>query len=116
MVDATSFVKSNDKYLKVENVTGKVASDRTGVIVGEAYFDKYIARNPTETDSLRLVMPVEIKGEKYLVRLSKTANTVLVAQLGGETMGWIGAIVLFSAAGTGKPYISVDVLQKPSGG
>lgn len=112
MVDASAFVKSNETYLKVQDIKGD-ANDRKVVVVGEAVFSEYKARTPEETNSIKLVVPVEMKGQRVILRLNRTTNTVMVNSLGGDTEKWVGAVLLLSVAGTGKPYINVDILEKP---
>ena len=116
MVDASKYIDDRIPFLKVDDVKNIKGDlwDRSVVVTGEAYFKEFSDRNNPELKIDKLVVPVKTadNNEKLLV-LNKRANARMVEVLGAETKNWIGARLGLMIAGTGMPYIMIDVLEKP---
>lgn len=115
MVDASTFTRTNETYLKASDITGD-AKQRQALITAEAVFHDYTSNDPNNPSYTKLNVPVDYQGKQTILSLNRSTTTVLVNSLGADTKDWIGAILLLSVAGGSKPYINVDVLEKPKRG
>ena len=113
MVDASNFVTNNQTYLKPSDIDNKAeASKRMAIITAEAQFKEFKSKTD-ETTYHKLNVPIDYQEKSTVLSLTRVPTTILVNALGPDTKDWIGAILVLTVAGTGKPYINVDVWKKP---
>lgn len=115
MVDASKYVDNRIPFLKVDdvkNIKGDLM-DRSVIVTGEADYREFTDRQNPDQKVEKLVVPVKLKTVDYLLVLNKKANARMIEVLGTETKSWVGARLGLMLAGTGMPYIMIDVLEKP---
>jgi hypothetical protein len=117
MVDASKYIDNRIPFLKVDdvkNIKGDLM-DRSVIVTGEADYREFSDRQNPDLKIEKLVVPVNLKSTEYLLVLNKKANARMIEVLGAETKEWVNARLGLMVAGTGMPYIMIDVLEKPGG-